>query len=252
MQIIRLPKAIDIAERVLPALVADWVHRYSVKSFKIIVLQQLWQNLVVSWVIEWWKSSIPHRRTFRKFTHRVWAMWDLSNHDLYRIFPNPGSPKSVTLSLEYICTIQSQARASDVKMPKLRQHSSNCGMTCFDNIFGNFWGTWDQPDHNPGVQFRCEADIIFNLNNHEIQRPVMLVIQKIRQVSLVRCTYDCPNRRSGAKLILSIPWPIAPAHLAEDSATLRVSKAHWYKIEVHLKWDLCQMDLDKFENISVV
>jgi hypothetical protein len=41
MQFIRLPKPIDIAERVLPELVADWVDTESVQSINIIVLQLL-------------------------------------------------------------------------------------------------------------------------------------------------------------------------------------------------------------------
>jgi len=35
MQFIRLPKAIDIAERVLPELVADWMNTKSVKNIDI-------------------------------------------------------------------------------------------------------------------------------------------------------------------------------------------------------------------------
>ena len=41
MQFIRLPKPKDIAERVLPELVAGWVDTYSVQSINFIVLQQL-------------------------------------------------------------------------------------------------------------------------------------------------------------------------------------------------------------------
>jgi hypothetical protein len=39
MQFIRLPKVIDIAERELPELVANWVDTESVQSIMIIVLQ---------------------------------------------------------------------------------------------------------------------------------------------------------------------------------------------------------------------
>jgi hypothetical protein len=39
MQFFRLPKPIDIAERVLPELTADWVDLYRVMSSNIIVLQ---------------------------------------------------------------------------------------------------------------------------------------------------------------------------------------------------------------------
>jgi len=48
MQFIRLPKPIDIAERVLPELVADWVDTESVQSITMIVLEQLRVNTLVS------------------------------------------------------------------------------------------------------------------------------------------------------------------------------------------------------------
>jgi len=140
MHFIRLPKPIDIAERVLPELVADWVDTNSVQSINIIVLRQLGVNMLVSWVIEWWKSWIPHQCTIRNFTHKAWAIWDFSNHDLFWIIPHPGSQQRETLTLESICTIPFPARSSDVKMPTLRQQSSNCGMPCFVNVLGTFRG----------------------------------------------------------------------------------------------------------------
>jgi hypothetical protein len=48
MQLIRLPKAIDIAEWVLAELVADCVDTCSVRSIKIIVLLHLRVNCLVS------------------------------------------------------------------------------------------------------------------------------------------------------------------------------------------------------------
>jgi len=69
MQFIRLPKPIDVAERVLPELVADWADTESMQSINIIVLQLLRVNMLVSGVIKWSKSSMPHWRTFRNFTH---------------------------------------------------------------------------------------------------------------------------------------------------------------------------------------
>jgi hypothetical protein len=48
MQFIRLPKPIDIAERLFPELVADWVDTESEQSINIIVLQQLRVNMLVS------------------------------------------------------------------------------------------------------------------------------------------------------------------------------------------------------------
>ena len=188
MQFIRLPKLIDIAERVLPELGADWVDTESVQSLNN-VLQQLWVNMLVSWVIEWWKSGMPHQCTFRNFAHQAWAIWDLSNHDLIRTIPDPGSQKRLTLSLESISTIPFQARASNVKMPKLRQHISNRGMPCLINVFGTFRWTWNQPDKNPGALFSWKAEIISNVTNCEIQRPGMLIARKIGQVSLLGCTY---------------------------------------------------------------
>jgi len=153
MQLIRLPKAIDIAERVLPELVADWADTRSVQSITIFLLQRIRVNMLVSWVIEWSKGWMPHRHNLKSFTHGPWAIWDLSNHHSLRIIPDPGSQQRVTLSLQSICTIPFQARTSDLKMPKLRQHSSNCGMPCFVNVFGTFWGTWDQCDKDPGTVF---------------------------------------------------------------------------------------------------
>jgi len=95
------------------------------------------------------------------------------------------------------------------------------------------------------------ADIFSNITNREIQRPGMLIARKIAQVSLVGCTDDWHNRRSGRELILCISPPIARVHLAVDSTTLRVSEAHRFKIEVHLKWEMCQQELYTFENIPV-
>jgi hypothetical protein len=80
----------------------------------------------------------------------------------------------------------------------------------------------------------------------------MQITRKIGQGSLVGCTYDWHNRRSGSMLILCIPPPIARIHLAVDLSALRVIVAHWFKIEVPLKWEICQQDLDTFENIPVV
>jgi hypothetical protein len=52
-------------------------------------------------------------------------------------------------------------------------------------------------------------------------------------------------------LILWIETPNPHVHLAEDSVTLRVSEAHQFKIEVRLKWEMCQTELDTFDNIRV-
>jgi len=55
MQFIRLPKPIDIAERVLPEQVADWVDTYIVQGVPVVVFQQLQEYILVSWVIDWLK-----------------------------------------------------------------------------------------------------------------------------------------------------------------------------------------------------
>jgi hypothetical protein len=124
-------------------------------------------------------------------------------------------------------------------------------MPCLVNVLGKFQGTWDQPDKNPGALFRCKADILLNISNCEIQRPGMLMARKIDQVSLVGSTNDGHNCCSARKLISGIPPPIARVQLAVDSTTLRVSQAHRFKIEVRLKWEMCQQELDTFENIPV-
>jgi hypothetical protein len=69
---------------------------------------------------------------------------------------------------------------------------------------------------------------------------------KIGAVSLVGNTYGWHNHRSGRKLILCIPPPIARVHLTVDSTTLRVSEAHRFQIEVRLKWEMCQPELYTF------
>ena len=56
MQFIRLPKEIDIAERVLPELVADWMNIKSVQNIDIRFIQRLQVNMLILWVIKWLKS----------------------------------------------------------------------------------------------------------------------------------------------------------------------------------------------------
>jgi len=195
---------------------------------------------------------MSQRRTFRNFTHRAWAIWDLSNHDLFHIIPDPGSQKWVTLSLESICTIPLQAMASDVKIPKLRQYSSNCRMPSSVNLFGIFRGTWDRPDMNPGALLWCVADIVSYVTHCEIHWPGMLVARKIGEVSVVGCTNDWYNRPSGRQLILCIPLLISRIYLAVDSKMLRVGEAQWFKIKLRLKCEMWQKKLDTFDNIPIV
>ena len=179
-------------------------------------------------------------------------MWDLSNHDLFGIIHDPGGRKKITLSLESISTIPFQGGTSYVKIVEWGQHGSKRRMPCLVSIFGNFQGTGDQPNKNPGALLGCTADIISNITNCEITRPGMLIARKIGQVSLVGCTYDWHNCRSGRKLSLHIPPPIAGVHLTEYLAIVRVCKVHRLKIEVHMRWEMCQQELDTFENIPVV
>jgi hypothetical protein len=131
----------------------------SVQRINIVVLQQLRVNMLVTWGIEWSKGGMPHRHSFRNFSHRTWAIIDLGDHDLFRIISDPGSPQRVTLLLGSICKIPFQATASNVKMRKLTQHSSNRGIPCFVYDLGPFRGTWDQPNENQSGLFRCTADV---------------------------------------------------------------------------------------------
>jgi hypothetical protein len=48
MQFIRLPKLIDIAERELPELVADWINMKSVQNINIGFAQKLNVNRMIS------------------------------------------------------------------------------------------------------------------------------------------------------------------------------------------------------------
>ena len=56
MQCIRLPKTIDIAERVLPELVVDWMNTKSVQNIDISFVQKLQVDMLISWVIKGSKS----------------------------------------------------------------------------------------------------------------------------------------------------------------------------------------------------
>jgi len=60
MQFIRLLKVIDIAERVLPELVADRMNTKSVQNIDISFIQKLQVNMLIWWVIKWSKSWMDH------------------------------------------------------------------------------------------------------------------------------------------------------------------------------------------------
>jgi len=240
MQFIRLPKAINSAKRVLPELVLDWIDTRIVQIIGIRFTQKLRVNIQISWGIKGSKSGMPNWHPFSNFTHWAWAIRDLGNHDLFRIIPDPGSQKRITLFLESISTIPFQARTSYVQIPEWGQHSSNGRTQCLVSIFGTFRGTWDQPNEILAARFRCLLDIFSNITNCEIKRPGMLIAWKIVPLSLIGSTNDSHNCCPSRKLILHIPQPIARVHRAVYSATFGLCKAHRFKIEVRLKWEMCQ------------
>jgi len=190
MQFIRLPMSIDIAERASPELVSNWINTKSMQNIDHSCVQNLRLNLPISWAIEWSKSGMPHQRTVRDFTHQAWAIWDLSNYDLFWIIPNLSSQKRITLFLESISTVPFQAGTSYVKIPEWGQHSSNCGMPCFISSFGTMWWTGDPLNEDPAAEFRCSVDIFSNITNCEIWWSGMLMAQKLAQVSFDGCTND--------------------------------------------------------------
>jgi hypothetical protein len=59
------------------------------------------------------------------------------------------------------------------------------------------------------------VDIFSNITDRDIQRPGMLVAQKISQVGPVGCTNDWHNHPSSRTLILHIA-PVTPLVLQED------------------------------------
>jgi len=201
MQFIRLSKLIEIAERELPELDADWMNTKSLQNYNISFVKTLWVNMLITWVIECLTSWMPHWRSSRNFTHQAWAKWDLRNHDLFWIILDPGRQKRITSSLESISTMPFEAGTSYVKIPEWRQHCSKRGMPCLVHLLGNFRGTWNQPKGNRGALFRCPADIFSNISKCEIQRPGMLIAWKIGEVSVVGCTNDWQNRSSSRMLI---------------------------------------------------
>jgi len=52
MRFIRLPNSIDIAERVFPELVSDWMNTKTVHNIEIWFFPELRVNKMISWVIE--------------------------------------------------------------------------------------------------------------------------------------------------------------------------------------------------------
>jgi hypothetical protein len=166
--------------------------------------------------------------------------------------PHPGSQKRITLSLESISTIPFQSGTSCVMIPEWGQHGSSHRIPCLVSNIGTFRRTGDPPNKNSCPLFRWAADIFSNITTRGIHRPGMLIIQKLGQVSLVGCRNDWHNHRSGRKLILHIPVPIACVYPAVYSAIFQACEVHQFKIEVCLQLEMCQKELYTFENIPVV
>jgi len=252
MWFIRLPKAIDIAKRVVPSLVGDWMNPNSLQILDIRLVQRLEVNMLISWVIKWSKSGRLHRRIFRNFTQQAEATWDWSYHNLFWIIPDTGHWKRIPLSVEFISTIPFQAMTSYVKFPEWGQHSSNYRMPYLVSIFRTIWGIWNQPNNNQGMFGRCPADIFSYLSNWEVQWPDMLIAWKICHVRFVGWTNDWDNHCPGSNLITHIQPPMAQVQVAVYWTTFPFFMAHRFKIELRLKWVMSPMELYTFENIPVL
>jgi len=162
--------------------------------------------------IEWSNSGMPHHPTMRNFTHQGWAIWDLCNHDLLGLIPDPGHIKRVTLSVESSHRIPFYAGTGCVKTPEWGKHHSNSRMPCLVIIFGTWHGTGVHPSNYQSVLFRCPVDLSLNITNCERWWPGMVNAQKTCLLSVVGCTYDCHNPRCGRKMILHIRPPETQIH----------------------------------------
>jgi len=157
MQFIRLPKPIDIAKREVPELVADWMNRKSGQNSNISLVVKLWVNMLISWVVECLTCWMPHRRTFRIFTHWASAIWDLSNHNMFWIIPDPGWQKRITSSLKSINTLPFHARTSFGKIGQWGPHSSKYGLPCPVRIVGTILGICNLPNEIAGSLLRVSG-----------------------------------------------------------------------------------------------
>jgi len=182
---------------------------------------------------------MPHRHTFRNFTHRVWAIWDLCHHDLFRIIPNPGSLQRVTLFFKSICTVPFQPRASDDKMSKLRHQSTNRRISCFVKVFPNIRWTWVQANENPGSLVAYPARYLFGC----YQCWVPAASHANRPTN--RSSESCWMQQWLAESLLQqevdrvYPPSITCVHLAVDLTILWVSKGYQFTIEVCLERKMC-------------
>jgi len=191
--------------------------------------------MLISLIAELSNNWTTHTHPIRNFTHWAWAIWDLRNHDLSWIIPDPVSRQTATVPPKSIRTISVRARTSYVNIPEWGQHGSNCRMPYLISIFVSFRGTYDQPNKTPDALFWCVANTLLNISNGEIQWPGMLITWNICQVSLVGCTNNWHNGRSSRKLILRMTPQIAHFHFASDWATFRVSKVEQCNMEGCLK-----------------
>jgi len=159
MQFIRLPKLIDIADQELPELVANWINMRSVQHISNSFVQTLGVHMLICWVFQCSTSWMPHQHTYRYFTHWVWVIWDLSNHNVFWIIPDPRSQTRLTLSPESISTIAFQVGTSCVMTQQCGQHCSHCGMPCLAPIFSTSRATQNQPNQDTGELSSSTADI---------------------------------------------------------------------------------------------
>jgi hypothetical protein len=109
--------------------------------------------MLSSWVIEWSKSGMAHRCIFANFTHWAWAIWELCNHNLFWMIPNPGHQRKITLSLESISTIQFHAGTSYVRITEWGHHNSNCVVPYHVSILTPCRGPGIIPTTNQGNIF---------------------------------------------------------------------------------------------------
>jgi len=252
MQLIKLPKSIDIADTVLPELVTNWMNGKNVQNVINSFVQKLGVNMLISWVITQSKGGKPHRHTFGIFTHLALAIWDLNNHDLFWIILDPGSQKWVSLSLKSTSTVPFQAATSYDNIRVSGQHSSNSGLPCLMCLFHPCSGRQDQPNENLQRLFMCAADIGSNITNGELPWTSMIIAQNIFQVSRDGFKTDYYNDPSARNIIFRNPPPITCAHLAIYNAILWVSEICRFKVMVYLKWEMYQNNLNIFEIIPVV
>ena len=71
MQLIRLPKVIDIAKRVMPELVLDWMNAKRVQNINIRFIQKLQLNILISSAMKISKSRMLNWHTISNGTHRA-------------------------------------------------------------------------------------------------------------------------------------------------------------------------------------